>query len=98
MAKDFVDLLATTKEIIVDDMVGDFLAAKEAEELVLILVEQNEGNISKELEMPAEQQDVVSSFIHQIKPRKRKKKKPRQAGEKNKKRRRRNQIVKAGIG
>jgi len=61
VAKDFVDLLGTTKEIIVDDMVGDFLVVEEAEELVLILVEENEGSISKELEMLAEQQDV--SFI-----------------------------------
>ena len=80
------------------DIVGDFLASEVAEELVLILVEGNEGGTLKELEIPAERRDVASSLIHQIKPRRRKKKRPRQVREKNKKRQRRIQIVKAGIG
>ena len=65
---------------------------------MLILAEENKGDTSRELDSPAEQRDVVSSFIHQIKPRRRKKMRPKQVEEKNKKRRRRNQIVKTGIG
>ena len=41
VAKDFVGLLGTTKEITTDDSVGYFIATEHAKELVLVLLEEN---------------------------------------------------------